>query len=420
MEPPMTAPTSDPTRVPPALCVALLALAALAPAGAARGDVLPLLNASVVASASRAGPILDTQVQTPPSGTPDIWNGSVFSNASDPPNSAFATMFMSFSATTSGLRVFTGGSSTVSDDGVNRGTANLSYFFTSGAVQDADIAVTLTAHDLNGHAGALLFPFEVQGNVPYRTIGSNWGTTTSSIRIPKGIWLVYAWADYDSTAQTGTSPTFSIDATFADCPNPLVTSQPAPQTTPVGSTTSFGVGVSGTLASSASTATIYQWRRNLVPLTDGGRITGATTDQLSISNTAYADSGYYDVIVTQGSVVEGSTLAKLTVSSNTAVDPAVAMSGATLEAPAPNPARGRTTVRFTLPAGLPSGLDVVDVSGRIVRTLLPVGLHETGAGTAAWDGAGESGAPAAPGIYFFRLRAGTQQIVRRIVNLASN
>src|SRR5262249_34719055 len=157
----------------------LLALVAAAPA---RADVTPLLNASVVASVSRAGPELDSQVQTPP-GTPDPWNGSVFSNVFDGPNSAYGSMNISFSVTPTGIRVFTGGAAGVSGDGVNHGTANLNYFFISSVVQNANFTVTTAQHELAGHAGALLFPFEVQGNVPYLILCTGWGTTSSSLRI---------------------------------------------------------------------------------------------------------------------------------------------------------------------------------------------------------------------------------------------
>src|SRR5690349_9124065 len=75
----------------------------------ARADVTPMLNASVVASASRSGPVLDSKVDLPPTGPPGPWNGSVFSYASDPPYYAYGSMSISFSATTQALRVFTGG-----------------------------------------------------------------------------------------------------------------------------------------------------------------------------------------------------------------------------------------------------------------------------------------------------------------------
>ena len=44
----------------------------------------------------------------------------------------------------------------------------------------------------------------------------------------------------------------------------------------------------------------FQWRRNGVPLSNGGRISGADTDALTISATIPGDSDDYDVVVTDG------------------------------------------------------------------------------------------------------------------------
>jgi len=44
----------------------------------------------------------------------------------------------------------------------------------------------------------------------------------------------------------------------------------------------------------------YRWRRNGTPLSNGGSISGATTDTLTINPTVAGDSGAYDVVVTDG------------------------------------------------------------------------------------------------------------------------
>ena len=44
----------------------------------------------------------------------------------------------------------------------------------------------------------------------------------------------------------------------------------------------------------------YQWRKNGSPISDGGSISGATTDTLTIDPTVTGDSGTYDVVVTDG------------------------------------------------------------------------------------------------------------------------
>jgi FlgD Ig-like domain len=404
---------------------ALLALApVLIPTGGpARASITPLLNASSVVSSSSIGPLNDTKIEVA-SGTPDPWNGNVFSYIADGPAFAYGSMTMSFVADTDGLRITSGGAcgADTYGEGVNKGAANLDVFFIANTVQEADFTTTLTLRDIPGTAGGLLFPFDVRGNVPYRTLALNWGTTTTRGRIPPGTYLVDAWAKYDSTSATGTAPSFSMDALFTDVTNPLVTTQPSPQTTQAGATTNFSVGTGGSLTtSSVASAPTFQWRRNLVNLANGGRISGVTTSHLVIASTAVADTGFYDVIVAQDTIVEPSSLAKLTVTtSSTGVGPPATIRGVELDMPVPNPAYGRTRVRFALPGTMTAGLDVLDVAGRIVKTLVPYGVQEAGARTAEWDGTIEGGSRAAAGIYFVRLRAGSNQLVRRVVKLASD
>ena len=64
----------------------------------------------------------------------------------------------------------------------------------------------------------------------------------------------------------------------------------------------------------------------------------------------------------------------------------------------PNPVRTGTTISFRLPRAMEVRLDVYDVAGRRVETLIegpmPPGLHAV-----RWDGAGVSS-----GVYFYRLQ----------------
>ncbi len=83
---------------------------------------------------------------------------------------------------------------------------------------------------------------------------------------------------------------------------------------------------------------------------------------------------------------------------------------------APNPATGATTVRFTLPAPARATLAVYDAAGRRVVTLvdgpLAAGEHDV-----RWEGRDAAGAPLAPGVYFARLRAGGETVVRRVARV---
>ncbi len=68
----------------------------------------------------------------------------------------------------------------------------------------------------------------------------------------------------------------------------------------------------------------------------------------------------------------------------------------------PNPFTDFTTVRYELPTAGSVTLEIYDVTGRLVRTLVdaaqPAGLH-----TAMWDGRDEANGKLASGVYFCRL-----------------
>jgi hypothetical protein len=80
----------------------------------------------------------------------------------------------------------------------------------------------------------------------------------------------------------------------------------------------------------------------------------------------------------------------------------------------PKPFDDRTRLSFTLASPGRVRLDVYDVRGRLVRTLLDA--HRTG-GTqhVSWDGRLPNGAPGASGVYFYRLEAGGASVTGKIV-----
>jgi FlgD Ig-like domain/FG-GAP-like repeat len=73
-----------------------------------------------------------------------------------------------------------------------------------------------------------------------------------------------------------------------------------------------------------------------------------------------------------------------------------------LSAAYPNPSRPSTTVRFQLPSAWAVSLDVFDVSGRLVKTLVR-GPRAAGTHHMTWDGRDQAGQPAASGVYLLRL-----------------
>ena len=79
----------------------------------------------------------------------------------------------------------------------------------------------------------------------------------------------------------------------------------------------------------------------------------------------------------------------------------------------PNPFNPHTTIEFSLPVRGNAELRIYDARGALVRTLvsaeLPAGVHRY-----TWEGKNDRGVQAASGTYFYRLRAGGKELVRRM------
>jgi subtilisin-like proprotein convertase family protein len=79
----------------------------------------------------------------------------------------------------------------------------------------------------------------------------------------------------------------------------------------------------------------------------------------------------------------------------------------------PNPFNPRTVISFDLARTGPVNLDIYDLRGRLVRTLvesnLPAGRHQV-----TWDGLDRNGQMSASGVYFTKLRAGGDAKVNKM------
>jgi hypothetical protein len=87
-----------------------------------------------------------------------------------------------------------------------------------------------------------------------------------------------------------------------------------------------------------------------------------------------------------------------------------------LEQNRPNPFNSQTTVRFVLPAESRVELSVYNTTGQRVATLVR-GERPAGAYVLDWDGRTDDGRPLATGVYLYRLRAGSQVQVRKLLLL---
>jgi hypothetical protein len=81
---------------------------------------------------------------------------------------------------------------------------------------------------------------------------------------------------------------------------------------------------------------------------------------------------------------------------------------------APNPFRDTARIQFQLPTSGSVTIDVYDVAGRHVVTLMDeeklAGYYE-----AVWDGRNSAGTPVPAGVYFYRVRLGDETLMRKMI-----
>jgi hypothetical protein len=86
--------------------------------------------------------------------------------------------------------------------------------------------------------------------------------------------------------------------------------------------------------------------------------------------------------------------------------------------PWPNPARGSAALAIELPDDRDVSIRVFDVDGHLVRDLAS-GRFAAGSHPFRWDGRGDDGRPAPPGLFFIRVEAGRDRGVSKLVLLSS-
>lgn len=145
------------------------------------------------------------------------------------------------------------------------------------------------------------------------TIGYQWykdgqpidGATSATFTIPAvaaaddGLYTCVATNDAGSTASDAVRLTVLLPA--------AIETQPANQAVVAGASATFHVAAIGTPTLQ------YQWRRAGVALVDDERISGATTDTLTINNVQPTDADTYDVVVTNAYGTATSSAATLTI-----------------------------------------------------------------------------------------------------------
>jgi len=297
----------------------------------------------------------------------------------------------------------------------NAGYGHPAAFFTVSETQEYVGIVQFTAHGLPGPNHWIRLT-DVSHHEYWDQ--SAFGTSHPTGRIAPGSYWVEGAVDYTQTSEEGDGTSLSFLMCFLPC-TPVITQQPQDVVAQPGTTVNVQLTASSAqpaaAVAAAQVANTYQWRRNLVNLANGGRISGATTDHLVITGSVYADTGRYDCVVTQGSIVEPSRQAYVTIQSSTDVEPSLGASDLQFAAPRPNPFSAGTTLQFDLARRAPVSLAIYDAQGRRVRSLLPTESMEPGSYSIHWDGRDADGARVASGVYFAQLTAGGTRVVRRAV-----
>jgi hypothetical protein len=80
----------------------------------------------------------------------------------------------------------------------------------------------------------------------------------------------------------------------------------------------------------------------------------------------------------------------------------------------PNPARNSSNIGFTLPRAGRVGIDLLDINGRLVRRLFRGGLLD-GEHSSHWNGLDDCGRQVSPGVYFYRVTAGSRSVAGKVV-----
>ena len=87
-----------------------------------------------------------------------------------------------------------------------------------------------------------------------------------------------------------------------------------------------------------------------------------------------------------------------------------------LEQNFPNPFNSGTAIRFALPTQARVELAVYNLAGQKLATLLE-GVRRAGSYSLNWDGRDDQGRELASGIYLYRLRAGEQTALKKLLLL---
>lgn len=376
-------------------------LAALLTAPCAWAGFVALGNQSVCYSHSSAGNVVTEQ--TNPAAGSFFWDGQASTIADDLPDGYGSSDMYLNTLTTGNDSCFIAngdGSAFSTGNGQSSGYAIANLLFIVNQTQQYIADVGINLHDLPGSQ------HYVELRDPHGATYWRYDTGSHEIlgRIAPGAYSLQGQTNYFQTIDSGQAPAFAAQICFQSCVS-LIDQQPTDKTVPTGATVDVELTFKSPSASNNGTqaVTTFQWRKGLQNLANGGRISGVNTSHLTITNAAVADSGLYDCLVTQGTIVEPSREAQVRVGSTTGVEPSLEASDLQLAAPRPNPFADKTRLEFTLTRAGRVSLSVYDALGRRVKELLPSSSMSPGKYALDWNGTDAEGHRVHGGVYFIHL-----------------
>jgi hypothetical protein len=186
----------------------------------------------------------------------------------------------------------------VSIGGGNKAASNDYFVLSSGT--------TTSPLLLNGQSTAVTLPpglvFKSSWVNGATTIGGIiYGTPTTAGSYPTTITVV-------SPGNASLSQNVTITISGSTSPTaPAITSQPAGTNIVAGKTATLAVGASGTAPLR------YFWSKGGAPLANGGNVSGANTNTLTVGNVSASDGGNYSVIVSNSAGTVTSAVAVVTI-----------------------------------------------------------------------------------------------------------
>lgn len=172
------------------------------------------------------------------------------------------------------------------------GTFSTGPIYTAGISPASDAPQSATLADVNGDGRPDLIVAVRTASLLDVLPGNGNGTFAAPVHVTTSSApsiVVAGDVDGDGRPDLAATSGPNIAVNLNQGTSAFIRQQPANQMATAGQDVTFNVSALG--------ATAYRWRREGVPLANGGRFSGVTTHTFTISNVSIADAGVYDVLL---------------------------------------------------------------------------------------------------------------------------